>query len=51
VRPAGLGYDAAAFRLHYLLTQSRQRQLSGIALKDETPAAAQIEVAEAKFLL
>jgi len=51
VRPAGLSYDEAAFRLHYLLTQSRQRQLSGIALKDETPATVQLEVAEAKFLL
>ncbi len=51
VRPAGLGYDEAAFRLHYLLTQSRQRQLSGIALKDETPGDAQLEVANAKFLL
>jgi ethanolamine ammonia-lyase small subunit len=51
VRPAGLGYDAAAFRLHYLLTQSRQRQLSGIALKDETPGTVQLEVANAKFLL
>ncbi|NRR32073.1 ethanolamine ammonia-lyase subunit EutC [Oxalobacteraceae bacterium] len=36
VRPAGLPYEEAAFKLHYLLTQSRQRQLSGVALKDET---------------
>jgi ethanolamine ammonia-lyase small subunit len=51
VRPAGLSYDEAAFRLHYLLTQSRQRQLSGISLKDETPGTVQLEVANAKFLL
>jgi ethanolamine ammonia-lyase small subunit len=36
VRPAGLGYDEAAARLLYLLTQARQRQLSGVALKDES---------------
>jgi ethanolamine ammonia-lyase small subunit len=36
VRPAGLGYGEAAFKLHYLLTQSRQRQISGVDLKDET---------------
>jgi ethanolamine ammonia-lyase small subunit len=36
VRPAGLGMDDAARRLHYLLTQARQRQLTGVQLKDET---------------
>jgi len=36
VRPAGLGYIQAAGRLHYLLVQARLRQLSGVALKDET---------------
>jgi len=36
VRPAGLTYNDAAFKLHYLLSESRQRQLSGVALKDET---------------
>jgi len=36
VRPAGLTWDAAAFKLHYLLSESRRRQLSGVALKDET---------------
>jgi ethanolamine ammonia-lyase small subunit len=36
VRPAGLGYAQAAARLHYLLAQAQQRQLSGVALKDET---------------
>lgn len=36
VRPAGLGYAQAAARLHYLLGQAQQRQLSGVALKDET---------------
>ena len=36
VRPAGLGYDEAAARLHYLLTEMRRREVSGVALKDET---------------
>lgn len=36
VRPAGLGYIQAAARLHYLLGQAQRRQLSGVALKDET---------------
>ncbi|MBJ7309937.1 ethanolamine ammonia-lyase subunit EutC [Rugamonas sp. CCM 8940] len=39
VRPAGLRYEEAAFKLHYLLDQSRQRRLSGVALKDETGGA------------
>jgi ethanolamine ammonia-lyase small subunit len=39
VRPAGLRYEEAAYKLHYLLDQSRQRQLSGVALKDETGGA------------
>jgi ethanolamine ammonia-lyase small subunit len=36
VRPAGLAYAQAAYRLHYLLSQAFSRQLSGVALKDET---------------
>jgi hypothetical protein len=32
-------YDEAAHKLHFLLAQSRQRQLSGVALKDETATA------------
>lgn len=36
VRPAGLAIDAAAAKLHGLLSQARARQLSGVALKDET---------------
>lgn len=38
VRPAGLSYDEAAYRLHYLLTQARQRGISGVLLKDDTVA-------------
>ncbi len=36
VRPEGLGYRAAATRLVHLLIESRQRQLSGIELKDDS---------------
>jgi ethanolamine ammonia-lyase small subunit len=52
VRPAGLAYADAAFKLHYLLSQARQRQLSGVDLKDETDGSAQLQVAEqGNFLL
>ncbi|APW44117.1 ethanolamine ammonia-lyase subunit EutC [Rhodoferax saidenbachensis] len=52
VRPAGLSYDAAAFKLHYLLTQARQRKLSGVDLKDETATAPNtLAVAHSNFLL
>ncbi|MFC6520828.1 ethanolamine ammonia-lyase subunit EutC [Undibacterium arcticum] len=36
VRPAGLRYEEAAYKLHYLLSESHKRQLSGVDLKDET---------------
>ncbi|MGK5078161.1 ethanolamine ammonia-lyase subunit EutC [Janthinobacterium sp. HLX7-2] len=36
VRLEGLAYAQAAYRLHYLLSQAFRRQLSGVALKDET---------------
>ncbi|MFC5474297.1 ethanolamine ammonia-lyase subunit EutC [Paraherbaspirillum soli] len=52
VRPAGLSYEEAAFKLHYLLSESRRRQLSGVQLKDETAAAdTQINLSERNFLL
>ena len=38
VRPAGMGYEEAAHKLHYLLEQARTRRLSGVTLKDETNA-------------
>ncbi|MET0964653.1 MAG: ethanolamine ammonia-lyase subunit EutC [Noviherbaspirillum sp.] len=40
VRPAGLGYEAAARKLHFLVTQSLLRQLSGVALKDDSEGRA-----------
>lgn len=39
VRPAGLSVENAAHKLHYLMSEARRRQLSGIGLKDETEAA------------
>ena len=36
VRPAGLGFDLAAFKLNWLLTQAFARGLSGVNLKDES---------------
>jgi ethanolamine ammonia-lyase small subunit len=38
VRPAGLSYGEAAYKLHYLLTQARLGGATGVTLKDETPA-------------
>jgi hypothetical protein len=35
IRPAGLPPAAAADTLHYLLTESLKRRISGVALKDE----------------
>lgn len=52
VRPAGLSYREAAFKLHYLLSQAQQRQLSGVALKDETHSHADaINHSQHNFLL
>jgi len=54
VRPAGLRYEDAADKLHYLLAESRRRQLSGVALKDETgtgTAEGKLAATERNFLL
>jgi ethanolamine ammonia-lyase small subunit len=37
VRPEGLPYDEAAYRLAWLLRESKRRRLSGVALKDGSP--------------
>ena len=36
VRPEGLNYDAAAFKLAWLLEQAFLRRLTGVRLKDES---------------
>lgn len=38
VRPEGLSYDHAAYKLTYLMTEARRRGLSGVNLKDEAEA-------------
>jgi ethanolamine ammonia-lyase small subunit len=38
VRPEGLGYEAAAFKLHYLLNEARRLKLTGVGLKDHSDA-------------
>ncbi len=39
VRPDGLSADAAGARLWYLMREARRRQLTGVALKDESAIA------------
>lgn len=52
VRPAGLVVEEAAYKLHFLLAESRQRQLSGVDLKDETATAATaLNAGHGNFLL
>ena len=36
IRPAGMDQEAAAHKLHYLLSEARRRRLSGVELKDES---------------
>ncbi|WP_438392202.1 ethanolamine ammonia-lyase subunit EutC [Caballeronia sp. DA-9] len=38
VRPEGLPYDTAAFKLHYLLTEAVRLKLTGVKLKDDSDA-------------
>lgn len=52
VRSAGLRHEDAAFKLHYLLSESRKRQLSGVGLKDDTAIDnAQLNTPRRNFLL
>ncbi len=37
IRTEGLSYALAAHKLHYLMTQARFRQLSGVPLKEDAP--------------
>jgi len=51
VRPAGMNYDEAAYRLHYLLSEARRRGISGVELKDETGGDDGQALAQSNFLL
>lgn len=46
VRPAGLDYKAALHKLWYLLSESHQRKLSGITLKESAIKQASVEFIE-----
>jgi len=49
IRPEGLDYPQAAFKLAWLIEQSRQRRLSGIALKDESDNPALYGLVKPRF--
>jgi ethanolamine ammonia-lyase small subunit len=51
VRPEGLGYGDAAAKLVYLLEQALSRELTGVALKDESGAAGETLTSQPNFLL
>jgi ethanolamine ammonia-lyase small subunit len=52
VRPAGMTYEDAAHKLHYLLSEARRRGVSGVELKDETGTAeGLVDVDVPRFLL
>ncbi|WP_413456726.1 ethanolamine ammonia-lyase subunit EutC [Herbaspirillum huttiense] len=51
VRPEGLAYPEAAYKLHYLMAQAHQRALSGVALKDETASEGEELDVRRNFLL
>jgi ethanolamine ammonia-lyase small subunit len=43
VRPEGLSYDHAAYKLTYLMSEARRRGLSGVNLKDEAEALPKVQ--------
>ncbi|MGJ7579401.1 ethanolamine ammonia-lyase subunit EutC [Variovorax sp. RHLX14] len=49
VRPAGLAYDTAAFKLAWLMREALRRGATGIALKDESDLAV-LESGDQEFL-
>ena len=51
VRPEGLSFEKASYKLHYLLEQARTRKLTGVELKDETPGENQVMDMRQNFLL
>ena len=51
VRPEGLSYEHAAYKLNYLMTEARRRGLSGVHLKDEAEAMLQVAPRSAENFL
>jgi ethanolamine ammonia-lyase small subunit len=51
VRPAGLSYDDAAWRLCFLLEEARRRRMTGVQLKDESDVAALSPEPRPNFLI
>ena len=51
VRPAGLSYEEAAFKVAYLIREMRQRQLSGVLLKDKSQPEAMLPQAPLRHFL
>ena len=51
VRPAGMDLKQAADKLHWLMGEARRRELSGVALKDETGLAVPQGEGAMSFLL
>jgi ethanolamine ammonia-lyase small subunit len=51
VRPQGLVYEHAAYKLHYLMTEARRRGVSGVSLKDEAEALPKAGPASAENFL
>jgi ethanolamine ammonia-lyase small subunit len=43
IRPGGLSYENAAFKLTWLLSEALRRQVTGVALKDESDAALELQ--------
>ena len=50
VRTAGLSYEEASYKLHYLISEALRRELTGVQLKDDTPAS-QLDGRLSNFLL
>ncbi|MFL9879961.1 ethanolamine ammonia-lyase subunit EutC [Herbaspirillum rhizosphaerae] len=51
VRPEGMSYEEAAFKLDYLLSEANRRKLTGVALKDESSVSAAVGGSTRNFLL
>jgi ethanolamine ammonia-lyase small subunit len=51
VRPAGLAVDDAAGKLHWLLSEARRQQLTGVQLKDEMEADHAVAIDGARTFL